>query len=150
MMVLKMTTSSKRRLFVDIETFSSADISKTGAFRYMEAPDFDIMLVAFAWDDGPVQLLDLMDLDPEVEKKWRDIAAALVSPYVVKVAHNSAFERAAFTRSCGVDMPPEQWEDTMVLAAYNGLPMSLELLVFPAIACMLWQRVLVEFPLPIR
>ena len=126
MMVLKMTTSSKRRLFVDIETFSSADISKTGAFRYMEAPDFDIMLVAFAWDDGPVQLLDLMDLDPEVEKKWRDIAAALVSPYVVKVAHNSAFERAAFTRSCGVDMPPEQWEDTMVLAAYNGLPMSLD------------------------
>ena len=125
--------AEKRRLILDIETFSSADISKTGAFRYMEAPDFEIMLIAYAWDDGPVQLLDLTmdglyDDYPDGEAvcpNYWSITAALTDPNVVKVAHNSAFERAAFTRWQHRDMPPEQWEDTMILAAYNGLPMSL-------------------------
>ena len=111
------------RLFVDIETFSSTDI-KAGAFKYMEAPDFEIQLVAYAWDDGLVQVADLMNGVPT--ELWEKIVKALVDPNVVKVAHNSAFERAAFTRFLGKDMPPEQWEDTMILAAMNGLPMSLE------------------------
>ena len=114
-----MTSSAKRRLFVDIETFSSVDI-KAGAFRYMEAPDFDILLIAYAWDNGPVQLLDLGERDPNQFWGW------LTDPSIVKVAHNSAFERAAFSAYLGEDMPPEQWEDTMILAAYNGLPLSLE------------------------
>lgn len=125
-----MTSATKRRLFLDTETFSSVDISKAGAFKYMEAPDFGIILVAYAWDDGPVQLLDLA---PRDEADWPDtwdgevtIRRALTDPNVVKVAHNSAFERAAFARYCKKDMPPEQWEDTMILAAYNGLPMSLD------------------------
>lgn len=114
-----MISSGKRRLFVDIETFSSVDI-KAGAFRYMEAPDFEILLVAYAWDNGPVQVLDLTDRYPNQFWDW------LTDPSIVKVAHNSAFERAAFTEVLGEDMPPEQWEDTMVMAAYNGLPLSLE------------------------
>jgi DNA polymerase len=44
---------------------------------------------------------------------------------VVKVAHNNAFERTAFRRHTGHYMPPEEWDDTMILAAMNGLPMSL-------------------------
>ena len=100
------------------------DITKTGAFRYMEAADFEIILIAYAWDDGPVHYLDLTSA-PDTDELL-DIADALLDPAVVKVAHNSAFERAAFTRWLGKDMPPEQWEDTMILAAYNGLPMSLE------------------------
>ena len=119
-----MTSWVKRpRLFVDIETFSSRDI-KAGAFKYMEAPDFEIQLVAYAWDDGQVQVADLMNGVPT--ELWEKIVKALIDPNVVKVAHNSAFERAAFTRYLGRDMPPEQWEDTMILAAMNGLPMSLE------------------------
>ena len=116
--------SGKRRLFVDIETFSSMDITKTGAFRYMEAADFEIILIAYAWDDGPVHILDLASA-PDTDELL-DIADALTDPNVVKVAHNSAFERAAFAKWLGKDMPPEQWEDTMILAAYNGLPMSLD------------------------
>lgn len=112
----------KRTLFVDIETYSSVDISKSGAFKYIESPDFEIILIAYAWDDGPVYLLDLSLQQEEL----LDIKDALMDPNVVKVAHNSAFERAAFTRWMGRDMPPEQWEDTMILAAYNGLPMSLD------------------------
>ena len=109
------------------------DITKTGAFRYMEAADFEILLIAFAWDDGPVNVVeprkaykDSPEYDYMAYVDVQDIVDALLDPAVVKVAHNSAFERAAFTRWLGKDMPPEQWEDTMILAAYNGLPMSLD------------------------
>jgi DNA polymerase len=127
-----MTTSwaDLPRLFVDIETYSSVEIGRAGAFKYMESPDFQILLIAYAWDDGPVQLLDLATpKKPSEIHAWEDLAqvkAALVNPDVVKVAHNSAFERAAFTRWLGEDMPPKQWEDTMILAGMNGLPLSLD------------------------
>ena len=100
------------------------DITKTGAFRYMEAADFEIILIAYAWGNGPVHYLDLTS-EHDIDELF-DLRDALLDPTVVKVAHNSAFERAAFTRWLGKDMPPEQWEDTMILAAYNGLPMSLD------------------------
>ena len=125
--------SGKRRLFVDIETFSSVDISKSGAFKYMEAPDFEIILIAYAWDDGPVHVVEpakaylfAPGADEQAYYDLLDVSNALQDPDVVKVAHNSAFERAAFTKWLRKDMPPEQWEDTMILAAYNGLPMSLD------------------------
>lgn len=127
-----MTTSwaDLPRLFVDIETYSSVEIGRAGAFKYMEAPDFQILLIAYAWDDGPVQLLDLATpKKPSEIHAWGELAKikdALICPRVVKVAHNSAFERAAFTRWLGEDMPPEQWEDTMILAGMNGLPLSLD------------------------
>ena len=120
------------RLFVDIETFSGTDI-KAGAFRYMEDPDFEILLIAYAWDDEPVKVRDLIGKpEPGDRTYWQqdqdlwDIRHALTDPDVVKVAHNSAFERNAFRHWLGQDMPPEQWEDTMTLAAMNGLPMSLD------------------------
>jgi DNA polymerase len=122
-----MISSSKRRLFVDIETFSSVDI-KAGAFRYMEAPYFEILLIAYAWDDGPVKLLDLAKArtDPDLLDEVLVLQEEILESSIVKVAHNSAFERAALARWIGLYLPPEQWEDTMVLAAYNGLPLSLE------------------------
>lgn len=114
----------KRRLLLDCETYSSAEISKTGAFKYAEAPDFEILLLACAWDDGPVRVLDL--LDPNGHDEMPDIMSGILDPDIVKVAHNSAFERACLTRYLGRDLPPEEWEDTMILAAMNGLPLSLD------------------------
>lgn len=111
-----MDSSTKRRLFIDLETYSSTDI-KAGVFKYVEAPDFEILLVAYAWDDEPVQVTQEIPL-------W--LAVALYDPRVIKVAHNSAFERAALGKHLGQYLPPEQWEDTMILAAYNGLPLSLD------------------------
>lgn len=119
-----MTSSTKRRLLIDLETYSSAEIGKTGAFKYVEAPDFEILLLAYAWDDGPVRVLDL--LDPSGRDELPDIVAGILDPDTVKVAHNSAFERACLTRHLGHDLPPEEWEDTMILAAMNGLPLSLD------------------------
>ena len=118
----------KRRLFVDIESFSSVDISKSGAFKYMESDDFEIILIAYAWDEGPVHVVEpaKAETDKNTYFEVSDIVDALTDPNVVKVAHNSAFERAAFSKWAAWDMPPEQWEDTMILAAYNGLPMSLD------------------------
>jgi DNA polymerase len=122
----------KSKLFIDVETFSSTDI-KAGAFKYMEDETFDILLIAYAWNDGPVQLLDLVSetgpgdwTDWQQDQDLRTIRSALQDPNVVKVAHNAAFERGAFSRWLGRDMPPEEWEDTMILAAMNGLPMSLD------------------------
>lgn len=114
----------RRRLMVDLETFSSVDIAKAGAFKYVEAPDFEILLLAYAWNDGPVQVLDLTD--PFGHDELQDVIAGLLDPDTVKVAHNSAFERACLTKYMGQELPADEWEDTMILAAMNGLPMSLD------------------------
>lgn len=119
--------ADRRRLLIDIETYSSVDIARSGAFKYVASPDFEILLLAYAWDDGPVQVLDLTNpYDIDTAEEMGDIAAALLNPDIVKVAHNSAFERAALSKYLHQDLPPEEWEDTMVLAAMNGLPMSLD------------------------
>lgn len=120
-----MISSSKHRLFIDLETFSSVDISSAGAFKYTEAPDFEILLVAYAWDDGPVRVADVLGRG-HPPLGWDAVVHALRDPSIIKVAHNSAFERAALSRVFDIDLPPEEWEDTMILAAYNGLPLSLD------------------------
>lgn len=119
-----MTSSTKRRLFCDLETYSSVDITKAGAFKYVESDDFEIMLLAYAWDDEPVRVLDL--LDPNGHDEMPGIMSGILDPNIVKVAHNSAFERACLRKYTGRYLPPEEWEDTMILAAMNGLPLSLD------------------------
>ena len=123
-----MTSSDdRRRLFVDIETFSGVDIRAAGLYPYIESDDFEILLVAYAWGDDPVRDIDLTDpLDEDAHAEMQDVIAGLLDPEVIKVAHNNAFERTAFRRHTGHYMPPEEWDDTMILAAMNGLPMSLE------------------------
>ena len=116
--------TEKRVLYLDTETYSSEDIKKTGAFKYMGAPDFEILLLPYAWNDDPVRVLDLTD--PADREELPDIIAGLKDPDTIKVAQNSAFERAAYHRAFGFYQPPEEWVDTMILLAYNGLPMSLD------------------------
>ena len=119
--------AERRRLLIDLETYSSVDISKAGVFKYVEAPDFEILLLAFAWDNGPVRVLDLTDFgETEDWLEMHDIRDALQDPNIVKVAHNSAFERACLTKYLKYELPAEEWEDTMIMAAMNGLPMSLD------------------------
>ena len=108
-----MTTSSK---------YSSADLTKTGVFKYVEAEDFEILLMSYAINDGPVKVWDFTAFGGP--PSW--LREVLTSPDVVKVAHNCQFERACLSRATGVYSPAEQWIDTMHLAAMNGLPMTLE------------------------
>ena len=120
-----MTSWPDRRLLIDLETYSSVDISKAGAFKYVEAPDFEILLLAYAWGGSPVRVLNLLDLTTDREEVLR-LMMAVRDPDVVKVAHNSTFERACLSKYLGHELPAEEWEDTMILAAMSGLPMSLD------------------------
>lgn len=107
-------------LHIDIETYCSVDIRKAGAYRYTQGVDFEILMVAYAFDDEPVTVVDLAagELLPE------RFTTALTNPQITKMAHNAVFERQAF-KQWGYDIPADQWECTAVKSAYCGLPLSL-------------------------
>ncbi|MBS1988737.1 DNA polymerase [Candidatus Dependentiae bacterium] len=111
-----------RNLSIDIETYSSTDLSNCGVYKYVEAPDFEILLFAYAFDNEPVQLVDLAS----GEQLPADVLAALTDPNVKKTAHNANFERTCIAAFFGITLLAEQWECTMVKSAMLGLPMSLE------------------------
>lgn len=113
-----------RTLSIDLETFSSVDISKAGAYRYCKADDFEILLFAYAFDDEPVQIIDFMD---ENSKMPEGLIGALSDKDVIKIAFNANFERNAIYNYYGSPMPPEQWECTMIKALTIGLPGSLDM-----------------------
>lgn len=111
-----------RRLHIDIETFSSVDIKTSGAYKYTQSLDFEILLVAYAFDDEPIKIIDLV----QGEKLPQEFIDGLLDPEVHKCAHNATFERNSF-RQYGYDIPIDQWYCSAVKAAYCGLPLSLEL-----------------------
>ena len=103
---------------LDLETYSSAPLPKCGVYRYCDAPDFEILLFSYAFDDTPVQTIDLASgetLPPEV-------ISALEDPNIIKVAYNAQFERVCLSRYLGHWLDPRQWRCTMVMAAYLTLP----------------------------
>lgn len=110
-----------KELGIDIETYSSYDLKSCGVYRYVEAPDWAILLFAYAVDGGPVQCVDLANGESLPE----DVRAALTDPAVVKTAYNAAFERVNLGRYLGVRLDPAQWRCTMVRAARLGLPLPL-------------------------
>ena len=109
-------------LSIDIETYSEADLSKTGVYAYAQDPSFEILLLAYAFDDDPVQIVDLAS----GESLPMLLEDALTDPDVIKSAYNANFERTCLSVFTGQEMPPEQWYDTMILAAEMGLPKSLK------------------------
>lgn len=110
-----------RTLAIDIETYSSVDLKKSGVYRYAEAEDFTILIFGYAWDAGPVQIVDLA----QGEELPITVLGALQSPEVIKTAFNANFERTCLARYFNEAMPPEQWQCTAVHALSLGLPMSL-------------------------
>ena len=124
----RMTSSNKKRvLFLDTESYSETDIRSAGAYKYFEDPAFEILLLPYAWDDEPARVLDLTNTENcDTRRELQRILDGLSDPNVIKVAHNSAFERGAYHRAFGFYQPPEEWVDTMILCAMNGLPLSLD------------------------
>lgn len=108
-------------LHIDIETRSPVDIGAAGSFRYLD--EAEIMLIAYAVDNENVVVADLMHTIPTVVLEV--LQSILLDPKYIKVAHNAAFERYALGRFFDCYLPPEQWRDTMVMAASCGLPLSL-------------------------
>ena len=115
-----------RFLHVDIETFSSVDLTKCGVYKYAEGEDFEILLFGVSVDGGPVVVYDLASGD----ELPTNIKEALTDPSVIKTAHNANFERVCLSRFLALPphtyLPPQQWRCTMTWAAYMGLPLSLK------------------------
>lgn len=120
-----------RQLFIDIETYATVDVTKVGAYRYVEDPEFLILMAAWSVDDGPVTVETDPDAIAAIPYLWESDTSV-----VRKIAHNAAFERLCFTRF-GRDrglvdlpphtyLPPEEWHDTMAAGAAHGYPASLE------------------------
>ena len=123
-MVQTMISWAKRRtLHIDLETYSSIDLAKSGLYKYVDSPDFEILLLAYAWDDDQVQVLDLTGEPPA---ELDSVIAAIENPDITKVAHNCAFERTCLRKYLGCSLLVNEWQDTMILAAMNGLPQSLD------------------------
>ena len=111
-----------RELGIDIETYSSRDLSKCGVYRYAEAEDFTILLFSVSVDHGPVACYDFA----RGGRLPEEVISALRDPAVVKTAYNAVFERVCISRYFGWPlMDPAQWQCTMVRAARMGLPLSL-------------------------
>lgn len=109
-------------LTIDIETYSSVDLTKCGVYRYVEAHDFEILLFAYAFDDEPVQVVDLTAFEDLPER----VIDAFNDPNVVMCAYNANFERTCIAKFFGIPMPPERWRCTAVHALTLGLPGYLE------------------------
>ena len=108
-------------LGIDIETYSSVLLPKCGVYRYVDAPDFEILLLSYAFDDGPVVTIDLAC----GEKLPVEVVAALDDPTVIKAAYNAQFERVCLSRHLGHWLDPHQWRCTAVMASYLTLPARL-------------------------
>lgn len=105
-----------RTLAIDLETYSSNDI-KYSVYKYVEAPDFEILLFAYAFDDDPVRVVDLAqgEVIPD------DVKAALYDKNVLKTAFNANFEINCLKKYFP-DLPEEQWECDRILSLYNSYP----------------------------
>lgn len=110
-----------KHLSIDIETSSDVDIRKCGAFKYAESEAFRIMLLAYAFDDEPVEVIDL----EKGEEIPLFLLQALQDKEVIKHAYNATFEWLCLNRA-GYETPIEQWQCTMIHAMYLGFPAGLE------------------------
>ena len=110
-----------KKLHIDVETYSSVDIKTSGAYKYMESLDFEILMVAYAFDNEPIEIIDLA-LGEKLPKRF---IKGLQNPKIEKHAHNATFERRAFI-TYGFKVSIEQWHCTAIKAAYCGLPLSLD------------------------
>ena len=128
-----------RTISIDIETFSSNDLNKCGVYKYVQAPDFDILLFGYAVDGGTVKVVDLA----AGEEIPEDVLAALTDESIIKWAFNSNFERICLSEwlrrkhpehftsysipedTVGDYINPHGWKCSMIWSAYMGLPLSL-------------------------
>lgn len=110
-----------KHLSIDIETRSSVDIAKAGAYKYAQSPDFQILLFAYQFGEDPVEIIDFTD----GETLPKELVSALKNPKVIKHAYNAAFEWYCLNRA-GFETPIDQWRCTMVHGLYCGYTAGLD------------------------
>jgi DNA polymerase bacteriophage-type len=113
-----------RSLNIDIETYSSVDIKKSGLYKYVQSPDFQILLFAYSINGQPTKIVDLA-------QGWRipfEIHQALMDPNVTKHAYNAAFEWYCLSKFLGLPAPAnwlKEWRCTMFHGLYCGFTAGL-------------------------
>ena len=114
-----------KKLSCDIETFSDVDLIRCGVYKYADSPDFEMLLFAYAADDGDVHIIDIAG----GEELPEEIIQTIKSDTVVKTAYNAQFERVCLSRYLklpeGEYLNPQSWYCTAVQAAELALPLSL-------------------------
>lgn len=110
-----------RILGIDLETYSDVDLGNCGVYRYVEG-DFHILLFAYAFDDDPVQIIDLAC----GEELPQEVVDAIFDPDITKVAWNAQFERTCLSHYFGTQLSPDSWRCSMVHAASLALPLKLK------------------------
>ena len=111
-----------KTISIDIETYSSVNLAKSGVYKYSESDDFEILLFAYSVDGGEIKVVDLA----MGEKIPMSVLKALTDDNVIKRAFNAQFERICLSKYIGKPMSAKSWRCTMVWAAALGLPLSLE------------------------
>lgn len=112
-----------RWLAIDIETYSSVDLSAAGVYKYAASPDFEVLIIGFKFsNEDEVRQIDCTNPDQGELLIFKD---ALFDHSVLKTAYNANFERTCLAKWFDHPMPPEEWSDTMILAAEMGLPRTL-------------------------
>lgn len=114
-----------QKISIDIETFSDVDLIRCGVYKYADSPNFEMLLFAYAVDDGDVHIIDIAGGEELLE----EIIQAIKSDTVVKTAYNAQFERVCLSRYLklpeGEYLNPQSWYCTAVQAAELALPLSL-------------------------
>lgn len=128
-----------KTISIDVESYSGNDLGKCGVYKYVQHPDFDILLFGYAVDGGDVRVVDLASGETLPE----EVLAALSDKTVTKWAFNSNFERVCLSEwlrrnhsecfrsysddgdTVGGYLDPHGWKCSMVWSAYMGLPLSL-------------------------
>lgn len=111
----------RHHLSIDLETYSSVPLQKSGAYKYIQSQDFEILLFAYSLDGAPVEIIDLAC--GEVPPTW--LITALSDPTYIKHAYNAGFEWACLSKYIG-PLPVEQWRCTMLHGLYCGYTAGLE------------------------
>lgn len=112
----------RKVLAIDLETYSDVDLAKCGVYAYVESPCFEILLMAYSFDDEDTKIIDLAC----GEKIPPHVSSAVFNDNITKTAFNAAFERICLSRHFGKYLSPESWSCTAVMAAMMALPMSLD------------------------
>lgn len=112
---------SRKRLQIDIETFSDVDLPSCGVYRYVES-DFHILLFAYAFDDEDVKCVDMAC----GEELPQEVVDAIFDDSIIKSAWNAQFERTCLSKYFGTQFSPDSWQCSMVWAASLSLPLKLK------------------------
>ena len=119
---LNIKGGNMKTLAIDIETFSSVNLLKSGVYAYAESDDFEILLFAYAIDDEEVQIVDLSSNEKLPDK----IINALDDDNIIKTAFNANFERICISKYLNRKLSPKSWHCTQVQSLIMGLPLSLD------------------------